>query len=743
MNDIEEVNTMDWDSDDVTVPIPSEKQIQIAQTNLAKETPVAKSKGESPEPKAPTHNPYAAGSRINRLIPISVFVTITVHPEITESKIDGMLRETFAAIFATDEEAQILPRDQTSREPPLTKGSDLNKKNLRPIYATKPRFLKRLPDGGKKYEFHFLMQQGNMKFHDLRYEDPVKVAFSDFNMQWTASNIIGSDRVCIGWIFGKHPDACTMSNFKQALRSDMPKDTPGFDLRIEPESYHQGSNKLKSRLVKVFSSNDQAARVISVLDETCGDAVAPVFFVPRSLKREEYEQLIANHDEIQATAERIDLPGTNIDQKFQIGTGHSKTIREYVRDLKDDQGRPCQCDVERIQQKGRNGQRLIPQTILIIPASCPDSEWIKTHLLTEMKRLTATRNSSHHLFAISHPTPIHVASKFARRTALLPQPTANIRPQLAPVPKSSAWIAAPIIPRPQKTVSPKQKRSSSPAQVIPSPSAAGPKPTPVAQSMPPPAPINRDFQCYVNAIEEQRKQNNAALETLTSTLSASMIELSARLTENIQMLAATVTQNKEEAKREKEAAKQEKAQEKLEHQREKAQEKLERDQLRTLDLHQFNRTSGLVQTMYNHIRHTLPDAKHSLLTQTCDQTMAELNATHPVGQLIVSGHPANAFAVSDLITQDDSHTVTSTVSTSTNHDCDTQQSHSADEWNKVTGNRNSQTESGSTRSRTSSPARDNGIITSNQYDALSGKQNSNKKHKTSEATGPTESSSQE
>jgi hypothetical protein len=25
MNDIEEVNTMDWDSDDVTVPIPSEK----------------------------------------------------------------------------------------------------------------------------------------------------------------------------------------------------------------------------------------------------------------------------------------------------------------------------------------------------------------------------------------------------------------------------------------------------------------------------------------------------------------------------------------------------------------------------------------------------------------------------------------------------------------------------------------------------------------------------------------------
>jgi hypothetical protein len=123
--------------------------------------------------------------------------------------------------------------------------------------------------------------------------------------------------------------------------------------------------------------------------------------------------------------------------------------------------------------------------------------------------------------------------------------------------------------------------------------------------------------------------------------------------------------------------------------------------------------------------------------------MAEFNASRPLGQLIVSGNPAQAFAVSDLITQDDSHTVTSTVSTSTNHDCDTQQSNSADEWNKVTGNRNSQTESGLTRSHTSSAARDNGITTSNQYDALSGNQNSNKKHKTSEATGPTESSSQE
>jgi hypothetical protein len=147
--------------------------------------------------------------------------------------------------------------------------------------------------------------------------------------------------------------------------------------------------------------------------------------------------------------------------------------------------------------------------------------------------------------------------------------------------------------------------------------------------------------------------------------------------------------------------------------------------------------------MYSHIRHTLPDAKHSLLTQTYDCTMAELNASHPGGHLIVSGNPAQVFAVSDLITQDDSHTVTSTVSTSTNHDFDTQQSNSAEEWNKVTGNRNCQTESGSTRSRTSSPTRDNGVTTLNQYDALSGKQNSNKKHKTSEATGPTESSSQE
>ena len=86
---------MDWDSDKVTVPIPSENQIQIAQINLAKETSAVKSTSESPASKTPTRNPYAAAgsriNRINRLIPISVFVTIVVHPEITESKIDGML----------------------------------------------------------------------------------------------------------------------------------------------------------------------------------------------------------------------------------------------------------------------------------------------------------------------------------------------------------------------------------------------------------------------------------------------------------------------------------------------------------------------------------------------------------------------------------------------------------------------------------------------------------------------------
>ena len=85
--------------------------------------------------------------------------------------------------------------------------------------------------------------------------------------------------------------------------------------------------------------------------------------------------------------------------------------------------------------------------------------------------------------------------------------------------------------------------------------------------MPPPASIDRAFQCYyVNGIENDRKQNTAALKILTSTLSASMNELSTRLTKQIQMLAATVTQNKEEAKLEKGASKQEKAQEKLEHQ---------------------------------------------------------------------------------------------------------------------------------------------------------------------------------
>ena len=121
-----------------------------------------------------------------------------------------------------------------------------------------------------------------MTFHDLHYEDPLKEALRDFIMKWTTSNIRGPDRVCIGWMFGKHPDHCIMSNFKEAICHDMPKDAPGFDLRIEPETYYQGSDRKKSSL-KVFSSSYQAVLMISLFDETCGDVDAPVFFVPHSL----------------------------------------------------------------------------------------------------------------------------------------------------------------------------------------------------------------------------------------------------------------------------------------------------------------------------------------------------------------------------------------------------------------------------------------------------------------------------
>jgi hypothetical protein len=74
-------------------------------------------------------------------------------------------------------------------------------------------------------------------------------------------------------------------------------------------------------------------------------------------------------------------------------------------------------------------------------------------------------------------------------------------------------------------------------------------------------------------------------------------------------------------------------------------------------------------------------------------------------------------------TQDDSHTVVSTVSVSTSHD-----------WNNIPGNRTSTSESGVTRSRTTSPARAASVPTLNQYDALSANP---------QATGLIESSSQE
>ena len=60
------------------------------------------------------------------------------------------------------------------------------------------------------------------------------------------------------------------------------------------------------------------------------------------------------------------------------------------------------------------------------------------------------------------------------------------------------------------------------------------------------------------------------------------------------------------------------------------------------------------------------------------------------------------------------------------------------------GNRNGTGESGATRRNcTASPAHTVGISTANRFDALSTNQQSNKKHKTLEDTGPTESGSQE
>ena len=216
---------------------------QAEQNQPEQEKFVAAATGKSPSYAATPRIPYArsASHQSPYTPPISVFVTIEDLPEITDSKIDGILKESFAAIFATDEEAQILSLDQTSHDPPLTKSSDLSRTNLRPVFATNPRFLKKLPDGRKKYEFNCLMTQGNLTFHDLRYEDLVKQVLRDFTMTWTASNIRGPDRACIGWLYGKHSNFFIMTNFKDSIRRDMPKDAPGFDFRIEPETYYQGS----------------------------------------------------------------------------------------------------------------------------------------------------------------------------------------------------------------------------------------------------------------------------------------------------------------------------------------------------------------------------------------------------------------------------------------------------------------------------------------------------------------------
>ena len=122
---------MDWDEEDETVSTPTTptpnpnfvEQNQPEKAKPEKEKLVSDATGQSPSYYASPHKLYAR-SRNYHHTPVSVFLTMEVLSELTESKIDGMVRENFAAILTTDDEAQTLPRFKHPVICPLTKGSD-------------------------------------------------------------------------------------------------------------------------------------------------------------------------------------------------------------------------------------------------------------------------------------------------------------------------------------------------------------------------------------------------------------------------------------------------------------------------------------------------------------------------------------------------------------------------------------------------------------------------------------------
>jgi len=363
----------------------------------------------------------------------------------TEGALATMAFDLVSAMFAVDPQIQLIPRaDQKPTDKIYTAKSKVTMMELVPKYVTFPRLAKIYPNGNKMYEFSFKVKLGQVRFYDYKSIEPMASILDKYNGRIDGSRISGAARVCIGFIHGKNVRCMNLQHYRNYLRTLLPQRagvTPGFDLKAEPETYYHGARPTKTMVCKVFTSTEGAEILSNLLDQAIGNINDVIFFVPRSLPRNDFEKLIISHDTHLRTVRRIMIKGVNIDEaRHLIGKGHNQTIRNYVRELHDLSGNHCALDIERVFRNGKDGANKTPDTFLFIPQSCINPNWAEAHIIGIMENiLNGTSNRFHNSYRDQFAGPTEpIMSKFATYAAAVkdapnpPQPAVQRKGQKEP-----------------------------------------------------------------------------------------------------------------------------------------------------------------------------------------------------------------------------------------------------------------------------------------------------------------------
>lgn len=359
---------------------------------------------------------------------INIWVLVNVPNGNIEKYKTTMWHDVIHELFEADPEIKILPRRRTSNQQPFGAGEGKIPPMLFPDYITPPRINKTYREGAIRYEFSFRIQQGLYIYRDLRQTQEIKNVLQYYNMEWFPSAIDGSSRTRLGFIYGKAPDYSYISHYAAWLRKQVPRETPPFDLRVEPQTYHYGATHGKPTVVKVFAASEDTDQVIAGVMSIIGDMNSTIFFVPRILSDDLQAKFLHQHTQVQSTMTRMDVPSHHLDRPTKI-SGQMWTIRDYVLQLKDPTGAPCRLDIEKLSSKSQSKgkKRAFMPTILLIPKDCPSPNWSKKHVLEMLTKIKYPGSALRDNFQRAHKIPQEMEAKFQARAAQVPEPKQTYR----------------------------------------------------------------------------------------------------------------------------------------------------------------------------------------------------------------------------------------------------------------------------------------------------------------------------